>query len=172
MLTQGDRESPSLFLHADASLNGILKKQKNKKQKLPCFCYQPHFVGLAKHIASATLRVPSGRIAARWNPQLRSGPSATTGRPLAARPVPDKPPRWSLMGRSGAAGSIGPQCGLIGPAAERRQCALLARHKPSIIRGISIVILTWASGLNQFGSIILSLFSKCVNYFIAVFKMC
>ena len=33
--------------------------------------------------------------------QLRSGPSATTGRPLAARLVPDKPARWSLLGRMG-----------------------------------------------------------------------
>ena len=61
--------------------------------------YQPHFVWLAKHYASAPLRVPSGRIAARPNPQQM---------------VPDKPPRWSLMGRSGAAGPVG-------PVAERRQ---------------------------------------------------
>ena len=39
---------------------------------LPGLGYQPHFVGLAKHNASATLRDPSGRTAARWNPQLRT----------------------------------------------------------------------------------------------------
>ena len=85
---------------------------------------EPHFVGQAKHIASAPLRV----IAARWNPQLPSGPLATTGEAYPAPGGQQADDWWSLLGRRGPADSMVAYCGLFGPAAEWRQCALLARQ--------------------------------------------